>query len=303
MTIGIRNYSSSDFNRLTEFYGKTAEHISLLGNSDSEFLIQKLKRPGYDPFENIFLAEYKNKLFGYADLVYEEGIKRAIIDIFVDSPHRRQGVGKEFLDRLLRRGRELGAQSLQAYIPEFNQKMSSFLLHQKFSFIRSVHTLQLEISKKMFGEWDLKGRRLKTFKKGEEDKLAALQNKVFSGTWGFCPNTVEEIKYYLQLTGCRIDEVLCLEDKGNKIAYLWSHSLPQDSGANHLRIHMFGVDPEFRGKGFGKKLLQKALYQMEKQGTKTVELSVDSDNMPAFSLYESLGFKLKSISTWYERKI
>jgi len=303
MAFVIRNYSSSDFDRLADFYGRTAEHASLLGNNYSEFLIQKLKRPGYDPSKNFFVAEKKKELIGYADLVYEKQIKRAVADIFVYSPYRHQGLGREFMDRLLRRSRDLRALSLQSNVPEFNHEASSFLLKQKFSFVRYFHTLQMDISKILFMDLDLKDIVFKNFRIGEEEELTALQNKIFSGSWGFCPNTVEDIKYYLQLTGCRIDEVMCIEANGRKIGYVWPHSLPKENGKIHKRIHMLGVDTEFRGKGLGKKLLQTAIYQMGKQGAKTVILTVDSENTPAVPLYDSLGFKLKSRSAWYEREI
>ena len=47
------------------------------------------------------------------------------------------------------------------------------------------------------------------------------------------------------------------------------------------------VDPEYRRKGFGRKLLAKALKENEPKGTM---LLVDIDNIPAISLYESVGF-------------
>ncbi|MEE8377210.1 MAG: GNAT family N-acetyltransferase [Candidatus Aminicenantaceae bacterium] len=301
MVFVIRNYLSSDFDRLADFYGRTAEPSSIPGNSYSELLVRRLKRPGFDPSNNIYLAEQKSKLIGYADLVYEKRIKRAVVDIFVSSPHRHQGLGREFMDRLIKRGRELSAISLQANVPEFNQEAFPFLLKQKFSIVRYFHNLQMDISKNLFKVWDFKDSILKNFRIGEEEELAALQNKIFSGSWGFNPNTVEEIKYYLQLTSCRMDEVLCIVAKKQKIGYLWPHKLPNDSGRRRIRIHMLGVDPEFQGQGLGKKLLQTAIYHMENQGAKTVELTVDSENTPAVSLYNSLGFTLKSRSLWYEK--
>jgi mycothiol synthase len=247
------------------------------------------------------LAEQENKLVGYAALVFESQIKRAVADIFVYSPYRHRGLGGEFMDRLLKRSRYLSALSLQVNVPEFNQEAPPFLLQQKFSFARYYHTLQMDISKNLFMDWDFKDIILKNFKIGEEEELAALQNKTFSGSWGFNPNTVEEIKYYLQLTGCRIDEVKSIEAEGKKVGYLWPYKLLKDKGRIHMRIHMLGVDPEFQGEGLGKKLLQTAIYQMYKQGAKTVELTVDSENTPAVSLYNSLGFTLKSRSLWYEK--
>lgn len=303
MAFVIRNYTHSDFDRLVDFYGQTAEYEPLLKNSYSEYLIQKLKRPDYDPSKNLFLARHKNELVGCADLVFEAQIKRAIFEIFVCSSFRRRGLGGELLDALLRRCRDLGASVLQANVSEFKSEAPQFLHAQNFRSVRYFHTLQMILSKNMLSKAEKEGIELKHFKTGEEDKLADLQNRVFTRSWGFCPNSVEEIKYYLQLTGCHIDEVKCIEDKGRAIGYVWSHRLPQKPDGRHVRIHMFGVDPEYRGKGVGKHLLQTALCRMGKHGFKTVELTVDSENIPAVSLYDSLGFKLKSRGKWFERVI
>ncbi len=303
MVFDIRNYSSSDFDRMADFYGRAADSFPLSGNNYSEVLIKKFSRPGYDPTTNFFIAEQKNKLIGCADLVYEEQIKRAVANIFVLPSYRRKGLGRDLLGNLFRRCQKLGALTLLANVAEFDFEASSFLLKQKFSLIRYFHILQIDISKNLFLDRELKDFVPQYFRSGEEEELVALQNKIFSGSWGFCPNTVEEIKYYLKMTGCRIDDVICLEDRGRKIGYVWPDILPKDNENKHMRIHMLGVDPEFRGKGLGKNLLQTALFQLNKQDIITVELTVDSENIPAVSLYESLGFKLKSRSVWYERRI
>ncbi|MCJ7582329.1 MAG: GNAT family N-acetyltransferase [Candidatus Aminicenantes bacterium] len=305
MIFEIRNYSNSDFNRAAKFYVRTADGLPLSGNNCSEILIQKFSRPGYDPSLNFFIVEYKNELIGYADLVYEEQIKRAVADIFVLPPYRREGLGRDLMSCLLRRCHDLQVESLQTNIPEFDQETSSFLLKQKFSFVRYFHILERDLSKNLFLDWEFKDKDSVPdhFKSGEEEELVALQNKIFSGSWGFCPNTVEEIKYYLQMTGCRIDDVMCIEAGGRKAGYVWPHILPKDKGRIRMRIHMLGVDPEFRGKGLGKKILQMALYQIYKKETITVELTVDSENTPAVTLYKSIGFKLKSRIAWYEKPI
>ncbi|MFC2160753.1 GNAT family N-acetyltransferase [Acidobacteriota bacterium] len=302
MVFDIRNYLSSDFDRLANFYKRTVE-CALSNDNYSEILVRKFSRPGYDPTKNYFIAEKNNEFIGYADLVYEKQIKRIVADIFVLSQYRNKGLGSDLLSCLFRRCRDLKAENFQISVPEFNREASFFLLKQNFSIVRYFHTLEMAVSKTKSLEWDLKDIVFTLFKSGEEDELASIQNKIFSGSWGFCPNTVEEIKYYLQLTGCRIEEVMCIGEKGKKIGYVWPHKLPRDKGSKHMRLHMLGVDPEFQGKGLGKKLLQAAFYRLKKQGVKTFELTVDSENTPAVSLYDSLGFILMSRSVWYEKPI
>jgi len=52
------------------------------------------------------------------------------------------------------------------------------------------------------------------------------------------------------------------------------------------------VEPEFRGRGLGSKLVEKALLAaFEDPYIKAVNLSVTSDNTPAIGLYEEMGFE------------
>jgi len=69
------------------------------------------------------------------------------------------------------------------------------------------------------------------------------------------------------------------------------------------RIHKFGVDPEFQGRGWGKKVLAAGLKHVRKRGATSVELTVDSENTPVLTLMRAFGFKLKSRHFWYEKPL
>ena len=58
-------------------------------------------------------------------------------------------------------------------------------------------------------------------------------------------------------------------------------------------ISLVVVDEKHRGKGLGKKLIQKAIEIAEDKGCSKIILDVDSDNGAARALYETLGFILK----------
>ena len=56
-------------------------------------------------------------------------------------------------------------------------------------------------------------------------------------------------------------------------------------------IHEIVVDPEFRRKGVGLKLIKTAIEYLKKKNLQTVELWVGDENIPARKLYEKVGFK------------
>ncbi|AHG72516.1 Ribosomal-protein-alanine acetyltransferase [Mannheimia sp. USDA-ARS-USMARC-1261] len=50
------------------------------------------------------------------------------------------------------------------------------------------------------------------------------------------------------------------------------------------------VDPNFQGKGFGKRLLSELILQLQKRGVATLWLEVRESNITAQKLYDLLGF-------------
>ena len=62
-------------------------------------------------------------------------------------------------------------------------------------------------------------------------------------------------------------------------------------------ITELAVDPEYRRKGVGRKLVELMLTSVE--GVKTVCLEVRASNVPAISLYKAMGFKEISVRLGY----
>ncbi len=56
-------------------------------------------------------------------------------------------------------------------------------------------------------------------------------------------------------------------------------------------IHMLGVDPDYRQQEIGKAILLNGLEDLKNKGVDIVELTVDSENPAACSLYESVGLR------------
>lgn len=63
------------------------------------------------------------------------------------------------------------------------------------------------------------------------------------------------------------------------------------------------VDPLYRGKSYGKKLLQSAIEIINDFNCLNITLEVSKENIVAIGLYEALGFKIRAIRKNYYNNI
>jgi ribosomal protein S18 acetylase RimI-like enzyme len=65
-------------------------------------------------------------------------------------------------------------------------------------------------------------------------------------------------------------------------------------------LYKIGVDPKFRGKGIGQKLIEHAIKTCKQLNFKCIDLDVDKDNKIAIHLYMKNGFKIiEEMKDWY----
>ena len=74
-------------------------------------------------------------------------------------------------------------------------------------------------------------------------------------------------------------------------------------GEKKGRIFMIGTDPDYRGRGVGRRVLLAGLAHLKNRGMQVTELTVDSENEAARVLYQSVGFEVRTSSLWYEKAI
>jgi ribosomal protein S18 acetylase RimI-like enzyme len=231
---------------------------------------------------------------------------RIVIDWFVHSAFPRRNLGRELLKYAFRRGRELGAEWAHICVPEEDKFSRDFLEELDFRRVRCFVDLELNLTKDLTTAGPFHLDELSHFRPGDEALLATTQNKIFSGSWGFCPNSPEEIRYFFLLTNSKWPDILFLKETSNIVGYFWPHPVQMPGHIvqkNRWRIHMFGINPEYQGKGWGKKIFASGLNDLKKKGAVLTEISVDSENTPALALYRSFGFKLKARDFWYEKLI
>ena len=134
--------------------------------------------------------------------------------------------------------------------------------------------------------------------RGEAFGVTNLHNACFIGSWGFSPNTVEEIAGRTAVDAERngFPPVVVLEDveEGLLSGYNWITMDERDG-----RVEMVGVHPSMRGRRLGWAIFNAGIERLIEHGATTLSLDVDSENPPARRIYESAGYRTYSEVDYY----
>ena len=304
MEYTVRNYSDDLFTKLADFYRETVGGIFRSTKKGHRFLKQILLKPNFNPKRDFFVAEMGDTVVGLLLIISEHKIKRIVLNCHVHHNFPYQKVASDLWERGIHRCQDIGGDNIHVCLHENFREGRVFFTESGFSPVRVHFELERDLKDALMISEEPEIGEVVYFNEGDELLLAELQNRIFTGSWGFSPNSSIEIKYYLDLVQCRVSDVLLLKDRTGVIGYFWAHpSVGSDFVLRKGRIHMFGITPEFQGRGLGKKLLRIGLEDMRDKEYRTVELTVDEENSPAFALYDSLGFKEKFTSIWYEKSL
>jgi len=300
----IRSYQRADFNKYVRL-NIEAEKLEPSGRCVSpQAIAEHLGRPNCSPEQDLFVVEVAGKICGYMDVVTELTIGRVILDCWVHPECRREGLATKLLGCAARRAKELGAKVVHVNVSRDNAVAKVVLSELGFRFIRRFLQMRLDISKVRWQDVNPAVLQCRHLQHGEEDKLTQIQNRSFAGTWGYKPNTEEEIIYRIGLTNCSPEDVVLACDGDKVIGYCWTKIIHEmDKDERKGRVFMLGVAPDYRGKGIGKGVLLAGLSNLKSRGLQVVELAVDSKNKAACSLYRSVNFKVRTSSLWYEKEI
>lgn len=295
----IRNYQPADFDRFVGLNAE-AERLEPCGRAVSARSIsERLGRPHYSPERDLFIAEMDGSSVAYLDTAAEPAIGRVVADCWVHPLHRRKGLAKRLLEMALRRAGELGLKTLHINIMETDKSAGQALSRLGFKCVRQYLEMELDMDGVAWQDINPASLECRHLQPGEEDKLTDIQNRSFTGSWGFNPNPVDIIVYSLNLVNRSPGDVLLAFDEENVNGYCWTTVTEEGKG----RIEMMGTDPDYRGKGIGKRVLLCGLLHLKDRGVGVTVLTVDSQNQAAKALYSSIGFEVTAKSLWYEKVI
>lgn len=131
----------------------------------------------------------------------------------------------------------------------------------------------------------------------DEQKRCEIQNEVFRDD-NRVPLSIEDI-YFDQVQSYYFDKgAVFLKKDGEYIGY--GQIIIEDSIPT---IVNFGILKEYRGNGYSKAFLSHLLKIIKDTGFKDVKIKVKNSNIPAISLYEKLGFKIRNeVCIWELKK-
>ena len=295
----IRNYQTADFDKYVLLCQEAEKLEPSRRPTSLQAISESLGRPNYSPEQDLFVVEVAGSLIGYMDMVPELDIGRVILDCWLYPEHRRKGLAAKLLGYAMQRAREVGAKVINVNIMENNTVAKMVLSKLGFKCVRRFLEFRLDMSKLRWQETNQAAQECCYLKRGEEKKLTQIQNRAFAGTWGYNPNTVETITYRTHLSKFSPEDVVLTCDGDKVTGYCWT----EETGAGEGRVYMLGVDPDYRDKGIGRRLLLAGLAHLKSKGVKVTVLTVDSENKAAYALYRSAGFELWKRSLWYEKAI
>lgn len=179
-------------------------------------------------------------------------------------------------------------------ISENNNLNTTLLIELGFSVERAIIEMERDINYYEEQNND-ENISFETFKEGKDEKYRCLiQNKVFDSANRQSINKEDII--YEKYQNYYIPEG-CIFIKHKRVHVGYGQLIKKDS---KIYIANFGILPEYRGKGYGKKLLKYIVNIAHDLGNSKIYLKCDKKNIEAINLYIGEGFK--TIDTYHEYK-
>ncbi len=257
-----------------------------------------LGEPGLEPTENCLVLEQSGQIKGMALIIRELPIGRSVIEVMTSPGLAGSPEEVELVQRALARAEAQGVGVAHICVPPDSER-GQVLEQLGFTPVRTY--LDMLWDQDGLPELDLpRGYSVRSFQKGDTPLLTQVQNDAFTGSWGFCPNTEEQIEYRTHMANTSKAGILFLFEGDNPAGYCWTVMVPTSSGVRGM-IGMIGVVPQFRGKGVSRHILQAGMKHLRSVGQAEIGLEVDGNNDPAVRLYTSTGFKTLGERHWFER--
>ena len=265
--------------------GETLEYLHM-----RSFVSDMLKqRSGNDTFD--FLYYEQGQLVGYLGIDNYGTQEKAVVGI-VHPEHRRKGIARLLLHAAKEEARHSGIEQLVLMCERASTSGTAFAqaIHAHLDYSEHEMVLGTFQERLVFDE------RIAIRQALNPDDVDALVS-IMAMDMG----DVEQAQRYVMDAFKRDNQHFYLMTFGGSdlgcdepIGSLRLSYLSEDTG-----IYGFVVRPEYRGKGYGRQLLQEVIRILRSESSKGIMLEVDVNNTNALGLYLSLGFEIKTTYDYY----
>ena len=301
-TIPVRPFSWDDLPHWTNLYNTAFSIAATESEFDGPEMRRHLSLPGLDPKRDCFIAHGSGTDAGLAILWPELPICRAVLQMGTAGAQSQQAVQQALLDAAIERASGLPVAVLHTQLPSEDDAAQRTLHDAGFQPVRRYATMRWS-GGALPNERLPDGFALRSFRTGYDTQaLTDIQNVAFADSWGFSPNTVEQIEARIASKSTTPEGILFVTQGDETAAYNWT-ARPAGSGGKLGRIAMTGVHPAYRRMGLSRPTILAGMRWLTSQGVELIELEMDSSNLSAARVYESLGFEKVADTVWFELRL
>ena len=277
--------------------------------ADETSLLATLDNPRLDPDLGRWSIAYEGEAaVGYALAEPELNIGRVLVGLAVIEGHEN-ALGALLADGIERATSMASVDEFELHVAvrdTESEAVTNALNVSEFDVVRTVLKMAVDVKCVELKEAAVPdGLVVRDADMSDVEEAAAvteLHNACFTGSWGFSPNTVDEITGRAAAdadwNGFAPIVVLARVEDGELSGYNWI-TLNDGDG----RVEMVGIHPSMRGKRLGWTIFNAGIEQLIAQGATRLVLDVDAENPPARAIYESAGYRTYSEVRYYGLKI
>ncbi len=301
-TISVRPFSWHALQEWTNLYNSAFGIAATERAYDLPSMRQYLSFPGLNPERDCFVARESDADAGLAILRTEPPIRRAVLEIGVSNARSPQTVVQALIHAAAAWANNLPVSVLHVQTTSDDTDKRRILNEVGFRPVRRYSTMRW--SENSLPKVRLPdGFTITSFRTGQDSqRLMDIQNAAFRDSWGFSPNTIEQIEAGIASTSTSPEGILFITRGSEVAAYNWT-ARPAGPGGKLGRIAMTGVHPNYRGMGLSRPTVLAGMTWLTSERVEIIELEMDSSNLSAAKVYESLNFKKIGDTVWFELRL
>jgi mycothiol synthase len=301
----------------TETVADWAELVNTLAKADGteeyyqvEDLLEELEIAGFDAAQDSVAAWQDGRLVGFGKLWIagspgQDGRIGVRIEGGVHPDYRGQGIGRQIMDRMEPRARQLAAErqpGTEVWLAVFGglpgASVRPLLEHRGFELARYFHHLARPLTGEL--PW-ASADGVQPYRPELAEAVRLAHNEAFAEHWGSAPRTEQNWRELVEARAFRpAYSFVSLAADGTVDAYvLCGQWMPGE-----LYIELVGTRLRARGRGLARACLAATLRAAAADGLTKAELGVDSENgSGAGRLYESMGFTRVRVNAAYRKLV